>query len=166
MELINKTESVQHHDHPEEEDRDIYQVFSYFDAGFGLLSIVIFFADVVTDIQLANDYFHKGNMFAFIFTTVFISLPAVITFILNVRWYVLDYRISRDDKYRTPLSLWLTRFTFTILLMGSVIRYVLNLNRQMQLYPRETFRIIYDTHALSNFRFSLLEDYIKIISHV
>jgi H+/Cl- antiporter ClcA len=107
-------------------DQDTQTGFTILGAVFGLLSILLFYADVLTDILLAKDYFNQGNKLAFGLTASFVVVPSIITCFVNFRWYVLDHQKSCKNKsgVGTSTLLWVTRFTVTLLMMGPVIRYI------------------------------------------
>ncbi|XP_053389811.1 XK-related protein 6-like [Mercenaria mercenaria] len=121
-----------HDGHSETEVLHVGPDFTCFDVLVGLSSIAFFYFDVVTDILLARDYFHQGNMLAFALTAAFIIGPSLITCMLNFRWYLLDYQsqqllvknYGKENVQQTSMFLWLTRFALTLLMMGPVIRQI------------------------------------------
>lgn len=104
--------------------------FDKLDVLIGLSSICFFYFDVVTDCLLARDYYYQDDMLAFVLTTTFIIGPGLVTMLLNVRWYYLDYQSQclliknhgAKNVKATSKLLWAARFLLTICFMGPVMR--------------------------------------------
>ena len=104
--------------------------FTCLDVLVGLSSICFFYFDVITDCLLARDYYYQNDMLAFGLTTTFIIGPGLVTLLLNVRWYYLDYQsqcmlIKNHGSKRvraTSRLVWAARFLMTICFMSPVMR--------------------------------------------
>lgn len=104
--------------------------FDRLDVLVGLSSIAFFYFDVVTDCLLARDYYYQDDMLSFGLTTTFIVGPGIITMILNLRWYYLDYQSQYillkhhgpERVKQTSHLLWIARFVLTLCFMGPVMR--------------------------------------------
>ena len=127
-------------------------VFGYIDVFIGLSSICFFFFDVVTDILLARDYYYQGRMWPFGLTAGFIIVPCLVTAVLNLRWYFLDYESQQllvkqhgsDKVKQTGYGLWFLRMLMTALMMGPVIRYIFSIpNITIKVYSWNSIRGVF-----------------------
>lgn len=106
--------------------------FGCFDIVIGLLAITVFFVDIGTDVDLAIRYFRQELWIYGGVTTGLIVWPSIITTILGLHWYMLDYkkekkivekiRKAKKKAFVTPRYVWSLRILLTLLQMGPVFR--------------------------------------------
>uniref|UniRef100_A0A2C9L4Q6 XK-related protein n=1 Tax=Biomphalaria glabrata TaxID=6526 RepID=A0A2C9L4Q6_BIOGL len=138
--------------------------FGWFDMLIGILSIAVFLVDIGTDIELAAHYFRDKSFRYGIVTAALIIIPSLITCLLGLHWYIIDYRkekqvvekLKRNKRkpYKIPTYIWFLRIFFTLLMFGPVVRVVEYLycgvkSQNKRLTPKERKRF---------YRFMMYED--------
>lgn len=106
-------------------DGDIYCHFTTLDFLASLASIAFFLYDFVSDIILAQRYFHENRYVAFGLTTGFIVFPALISNSQSLQWYKLDFRNEKGKprEERTSCFVWFLRIIFTMpFMLGPLVR--------------------------------------------
>ncbi|KAK6178631.1 hypothetical protein SNE40_011162 [Patella caerulea] len=110
--------------------------FNYFFLFLGIVSVIIFILDIISDVYLAFKYFEDGH-FIFGLTTTFLTAgPSFVMCCFGVHWYILDYKSEKiiiqehqnsrncEPAHQATRCLWILRFLCTILQIGPLIRTV------------------------------------------
>ncbi|CAG5118893.1 unnamed protein product [Candidula unifasciata] len=97
--------------------------FGWFDIIVCICSIILFFVDVGTDVNLAVTYFKNNKWLWGAETTVIVVVPSIIVSFLGLHWYIIDYRKEKQKKRQTSNQcVWFLRIVFTLLQCGPVLR--------------------------------------------
>ena len=83
---------------------------------FPVLSIVLFFVDVVSDILLAREYYNEGMKWEFGLTAFFVIVPSLIVCFFGLGFFYKDNFEKYSPVLRVPLLI------ATFLMMSPVIR--------------------------------------------
>ncbi|XP_050403086.1 XK-related protein 8 isoform X2 [Patella vulgata] len=111
--------------------------FNYFFLFLGIVSVIVFILDIVSDVYLAFKYFEDGHLIFGLTTTFLTAGPSFVMCCLGIHWYILDYRSEKiiiqehqkarnccEPAHQTTTCLWILRFLCTILQIGPLIRTV------------------------------------------
>lgn len=97
--------------------------FGWFDITVCICSIILFFVDVGTDVNLAVTYFKNSKWLWGIETTVIVVVPSIIVCCLGLHWYIIDYHKEKQKQRQTSSRcIWFVRIVFTLLQCGPVLR--------------------------------------------
>ena len=108
--------------------------FGWFEMLVGIGSIFLFYVDIGSDIFLVVQYFWANNIVYAVVSLILTAGPSLITCLLGLHWYIIDYRRERHMRkqgnkttsvaniYAVSTRRWIARFVFTVFQMGPVIR--------------------------------------------
>ncbi|KAF4518816.1 hypothetical protein B566_EDAN008145 [Ephemera danica] len=92
--------------------------WEFFLLGFSIFSYVI---DVFFDMNLAVNFYKKGEITYANLTILFVLIPSFITIAVSLRWYFMD---ETEKKHRSSRTCWCFRVIVMMLQLAPVLRYV------------------------------------------
>lgn len=83
------------------------------------LGILLYFADVFSDISLAVKYYENGHKIFFRLTLSLVVLSAVVSSLISFYMYWLD---NKNDEFKVSKKCWILRAIFLICGIAPVLR--------------------------------------------
>ena len=102
-----------------------YNEYSYGDAVFSIVCILLYLFDIGSDIRVIYLHFQVANYWFSILSLLCIVIPSLTMTIFSLTWYVEDYKEIQKQKFvmsENSTFRWCLRFLFTLLQFGQLIR--------------------------------------------
>ena len=84
-----------------------------------VVSIVLYFADIISDLSLAVNYFYDGHIKFFCLTLFLVVFSASVSSIFSFYMYWTD---SKDAQLKVSKKDWVLRITFLIFGVAPILR--------------------------------------------
>lgn len=86
---------------------------------WAVAGILLYFADIISDISLAMNYYYNGHIKFFGLTIFLVILSAFVSSLFSLYMYWID---SKDEELKVPKKDWIVRTIFLVLGIAPVLR--------------------------------------------